>query len=158
MEGTSDEKVPLNAVSWRVSSWSPSNDLFQLEGKTVTILQPGNYFVYAQVTFYSLHSSVNLFYININNEPFVTCRASLLVDPAACLGLTGAENKDCSARKSCYAGKARPLQAGDKIKITPGPDRALQTRDKSKITPEDLKKGGKVIIGAADTYFGIVKF
>ena len=52
----------------------------------------------------------------------------------------------------------RPLQAGDKIKITPGPVRALQTRDKIKITPEDLKKGGKVIIGAADTYFGIVKF
>ena len=74
------------------------------------------------------------------------------------MGLTGAENKDCSARKSCYAGKVRPLQAGDKIKITPGPVRALQTRDKIKITPEDLKKGGKVIIGAADTYFGIIKF
>lgn len=148
VESTTDDasiKVPLKDVSWRISSSALSAGTYELDGRSVKVLNAGNYFIYAQVTFYTLvnHDS---FQITVNdNSPLVTCRSSQQVSIRQCLNLSRSLRARCleqqSVANSCFAGVVRRLEAGDKIKI----ERNQQTNR-------------KVLVGPDNTFFGLTKF
>ena len=68
-------KVPMSDISWRISSSTLSPGAYELDGSSVKVLHAGNYFIYAQVTFFTL-VNYDSFQITINGNPFVSCKSS----------------------------------------------------------------------------------
>ena len=66
----------FNDVKWRVSPWSrEDDDGLRLEGDAVVVTQPGKFFVYGHITFYSMvkHESYKFL---VNDQPWITCSVS----------------------------------------------------------------------------------
>ena len=75
------QTAPLQELRWRVSDWSQPMDeeAFSLKGNVLSMKQAGIYFIYSQVTFYSIVKEDD-YKILINGQPFITCRSSQQVD------------------------------------------------------------------------------